>query len=155
MKFFLNKHILLTTTFSFAFLVLGLIGFENTVANNRSQKEQIASYLPGENIALIKCFIFGATEDGEILAIDQFGGLIKTDQKMQESLLNSNAFMKGKMGGNREFIVDKLYPHIDSRDIINVKVGVSLIVLCYIFLKLYFNLKATANGLIISADAKE
>ncbi len=135
---------------SLVVLMTGFLFFENTSAIKRSRQEQIANYSPGEKIPFIMGTIKGLTPSGHLIISDFFGALIKTNLKATENDLGWFSIFQGRLGNDREFLVDAIQPFPYG----HFKFIVSIIALLCLFAVLYRNLSFTTKGIRLISPKK-
>ena len=94
-KFF-NPYSLLLGLSSFAILIVGLLHFDNTVAQKRALAIQISQYQPGDQVEYMNATVSGRTEAGMLILHDFVGAEIITDLKDDSFHLGNLVALKRK-----------------------------------------------------------
>ena len=141
-----NPLSLLLGLSSFAILIVGLLHFDNTVAQKRALAIQISQYQPGDQVEYMSATVSGRTEAGMLILHDFVGAEIITDLKDDSFHLGNLVALKGKIGENQKFKVDiiEAYPSI------TMKIALSLLAIIVLFWKLLGRVKISSQGLILS-----
>ncbi len=135
---------------SLVILIIGFLYFDYISSTKRSHQEQIANYSPGEEIPFIMGTIKGTTPSGYLIISDFSGALIKTKLKAKENDLGWFSIFQGKLGNDREFLIELIQPFPYG----HLKFLVSIIALLALLGVLYRNLSFTPKGIHLTLPEK-
>ena len=130
---------------SFVVLISGLFHFDNTVAQKRALSIQISQYQPGDQVEYMRATVSGWTDAGMLTLQDFVGNEIITDLKDDSFHLGNLVAMQGKIGEGRKFKVDT----IEAYPSIWMKIALSLIVMVFLFWRIFGVVKVSTRGLIL------
>jgi hypothetical protein len=140
---------LLICLLSVFFTIVFLLQFDREMALPRIRNQQITHFSSGDKIFHIPAKYFGKTKTGEPLIKDLYGSILLIDEAPYY-LENTYIIVSGKIGKNREIIVDEMRVFPD----IFWKFFVSFLAVLLLAIKLVKNVRFTSRGLELKVKSK-